>query len=107
VGAGLACALRIAPHRLWPRALAGLAAGALAGGAIALAGGRLMAGSLGELAERFPDSRLGFDRAGTLLGLADGNRLGIGVATALEGGLFVGCVVGALLIARRLRETAG
>lgn len=105
-GVGLAAALRIAPHRLWRRAVAGFATGAIAGGAIALAGGRLMAGSLGELAARFPDSRLEFDRAGTLLGLADGSRLGLGIATALEGALFVGCVVIALLIARRLRESA-
>lgn len=105
VGAGLAAALRIAPHRLWQRALAGVAAGAIAGAAISLAGGKLMAGSLAQLAQRFPESRLGFDRAGTLVAAAGSDRLGLGVATILESTLFTGCVVWALLAARRLRST--
>ena len=57
VGAGFAVAARTERHGLWTRALAGFGAGVLAGAAIALAGGRLMAGSLAELAQRFPDSR--------------------------------------------------
>jgi hypothetical protein len=103
VGAGLAAALRIAPDKPWLRGVAGLAAGALAGTAIALAGGKLMAGSLAELAQRFPGSRLGFDRAGAFFAGSDG--VGLGIATTLEAALFSGCVVGALMIARRLRES--
>ena len=103
VGAGLAAALRIAPDKAWLRGLAGLIAGALAGIMIALAGGKLMAGSLAELAQRFPGSRLGFGRAGAVF--AGNDVLGLGIATALEAALFTGCVVGALLISRRLRES--
>jgi DNA-binding winged helix-turn-helix (wHTH) protein len=104
VGAGFAAARRIAPDKAWLRGLAGVVAGGLAGLGIAFAGGKLMAGSLAELARRFPGSRLGFDRAGSLFGGNDG--LGLAIATTLEAALFVGCVVGALLIARRLRGTA-
>jgi DNA-binding winged helix-turn-helix (wHTH) protein len=102
VGVGLAAASRIAPERTWLRGLAGLGAGAAAGIIIALAGGRLMAASLAELARRFPGSRLGFDRAGNLFAVRDGP--GLAIATALEAVLFTGCVVGALLIVRRLLE---
>jgi DNA-binding winged helix-turn-helix (wHTH) protein len=103
-GAGLALAVRIAPRRLWARALAGFGTGAIGGATIALTGGKLMVGSLAELAQRFPDSRLGFERAGTLVHLDDG-RLPLAIATTLEGALFAGCVVMALLVTRRLRGT--
>jgi DNA-binding winged helix-turn-helix (wHTH) protein len=104
VGSGLAIALRIPPDKAALRALAGIAAGGIAGLGIVLAQGKLMAGSLAELAQRFPGSRLGFDQAGGLF--AAGNPLGLAVATITEAALFVGCVVGSLLIARRLRTTA-
>lgn len=76
-------------------------AGGLAGVAIALAGGRLMAGSLDLLARTFPQSRLRLDPVGALFG-----ELGFGpvsqvVTAGLEGALFGGCVVGAMIIARR------
>ena len=103
VAGGFLAAQRIAPEKLWARTLAGFATGGLAGAAIALAGGKLMAGSLAELAQRFPDSRLGFDRAGTLL--AHESRISLGVATTLEGALFAGFAVCALLFARRLRAS--
>jgi DNA-binding winged helix-turn-helix (wHTH) protein len=104
VGAGLATAQRVAPDKTWLRGLAGPVLGAVAGLAIVLAGGNLMAGSLAQLAQRFPTSRLGFDQAGGLF--AAGNRLGLAFATILEAALFGGCVVGALIIARRLRDVA-
>lgn len=103
VGAGLTGALRVSPERAWLRGLVGLAAGAAAGLGIALAGGRLMAGSLAELSRSFPNSRLGVDHTGVLAG---GNGLGLTFATMLESALFVTCVVGALLIARRLGPPA-
>jgi DNA-binding winged helix-turn-helix (wHTH) protein len=102
VGVGFAGASRIAPGKVWLRTMTGVASGAIAGVVIALAGGKLMAGSLAELARRFPDSRLGFDRAGTVF--AGSDRLALAIATTLEAALFTGCVVGAVLIARRLRE---
>jgi DNA-binding winged helix-turn-helix (wHTH) protein len=105
VGAGFAAALRVAPGKAWLRGLAGPAAGTLAGLGIAVAGGKLMAGSLAELAQRFPASRLGFDPTGGLF--AAGSRFGLALATTLEAALFAGCVVSALLVARRLRKAAG
>jgi DNA-binding winged helix-turn-helix (wHTH) protein len=59
VGAGLAAALRIGADKPWLRGLTGLAAGALAGVAKSLAGGKLMAGTLADHTRRYPDSRLG------------------------------------------------
>jgi DNA-binding winged helix-turn-helix (wHTH) protein len=81
-------------------AFAGLS-GATAGLVIALLGGRLMLGSLALLADGFPGSRLRVDQIGRLFG-----ETGIGpvtqvAANALEGALFSGCVVAAMVIARR------
>ena len=60
-----------------------------------------MAGSLDLLARTFPQSRLRLDPVGALFG-----ELGFGpvsqvVTAGLEGALFGGCVVGAMIIARR------
>jgi len=81
-------------------------AGFVAGMAIALAGGRLMAGSLVELSQRFPASRLRIDRLGALLG-----EDGFGAWTRLlsaggEGMLFAVGVVGALAWTRRAAAVA-
>jgi len=72
----------------------GIAAGALAGVAIAAIGGRLMAGSLAGLAERFPANKLAVAPLGPIA---------LGIATVAEATLFVGGVVAAVLAARRLR----
>ena len=72
----------------------GAAMGALGGSATALLGGRLMAGSLSLLAERFPNSHLELDQIATLFG-------GLVTITAFEGALFGACVAGALAFARR------
>jgi DNA-binding winged helix-turn-helix (wHTH) protein len=81
-------------------ALAALAGG-LAGVAIALAGGRLMAGSLDLLATSFPDSRLRLDAIGALFGETGFGAVSQVATAGLEGALFGGCVVGATIVARR------
>lgn len=103
VGIGLWLGARLSPRRA-------MAVSALAGGAagivIALAGGRLMGGSLDLLARLFPESRLSIGRIGALFGEAGfgpASRIATG---ALEGLVFCGLVGGALLLARRTVETA-
>jgi hypothetical protein len=76
-------------------------AGACAGAAITLLGGRLMAGSLDLLARSFPESRLHLDPIGGLLGEHGFGPLSQVVTGALEGALFSGCVVAAMIVARR------
>ena len=77
------------------------AAGGTAGMLIALAGGRLMGGSLDLLARQFPGSRLQLDRIGALLGEQGFGTVSRLVTTALEAALFSAFVVGAMVIARR------
>jgi DNA-binding winged helix-turn-helix (wHTH) protein len=80
---------------------AAAAAGGAAGILIPLLGGRLMGGSLDELARHLPGSRLRLDQIGVLFG-EDGFGPVSEVATGLlEGALFGGCVVGAMILARR------
>jgi DNA-binding winged helix-turn-helix (wHTH) protein len=89
------------PRRL--RIGSGVAAlsGGVAGVAIALAGGRLMAGSLDLLARSFPESRLRLDPIGALFGEPGFGPVSQVVTAGLEGALFGGCVVGAMIVARR------
>jgi hypothetical protein len=75
--------------------------GGVAGVAIALAGGRLMAGSLDLLARSFPESRLRLDPIGGLFGEHGLGAISQVVTAGLEGALFGGCVVGAMIVARR------
>jgi DNA-binding winged helix-turn-helix (wHTH) protein len=82
---------------IFSAALTGAAAGIL----IALTGGRLMGGSLDQLARAFPDSPLGFDRLGAVMGESEFGPAAQTVPAALEGALFAGCIVGAILLARR------
>lgn len=86
-------------------AAAGLAGG-VAGGLIALSGGRLMGGSLDLLARRFPESRLRLDSIGTLFGESGFGPITHVVTAVLEGALFGACVVGMMILARR-RLAAG
>jgi DNA-binding winged helix-turn-helix (wHTH) protein len=83
----------------------GVTLAALSGGAagllIALLGGRLMGGSLDLLAQRFPASRLRLDQVGALFGEAGFGLVTALSTSALEGALFAGSVVGAMLFARR------
>ena len=81
-------------------AVAGLL-GASAGVLVILLGGRLMAGSLALLAQQFPDSRLHLDQIGASFGEQGLGLVSQLVTGGLEGGLFAGCVVGAITLARR------
>ena len=84
------------------------AAAALIGGAtgvlIVLLGGRLMGGSLALLSEQFPDSRLRLDQLSALFGEDGFGPVSQIVSGGLEGALFAGCVVGAMVLARRSQD---
>jgi DNA-binding winged helix-turn-helix (wHTH) protein len=101
VGCGHVLARRAAGSRSWLQLSAGFVCGGLAGLAMAAAGGRLMAGSLAQLAARFPNSRLGM---GSMLGAHGFAPWTLAVATALECALFAGGVVLAITVARRVRR---
>jgi DNA-binding winged helix-turn-helix (wHTH) protein len=81
------------------------AVAAVIGGAtgilIVVLGGRLMGGSLALLSEQFPDSRLRLDQLGILFGEHGFGPVTHIVTGGLEGALFAGCVVGAMILARR------
>ena len=81
-------------------AAAGLAGGG-AGILIPLLGGRLMGGSLDLLARSFPGSRLRLDQIAGLFGETGFGSISQVVTGGLEGALFGGCIVGAMIIARR------
>jgi DNA-binding winged helix-turn-helix (wHTH) protein len=81
-------------------AIAGLAGGA-AGIVIPLFGGRLMGGSLDLIARAFPGSRLRLDQLSGLFGESRFGPVSQMATGAIEGLLFAGCVVGAMLLARR------
>jgi DNA-binding winged helix-turn-helix (wHTH) protein len=81
-------------------AVAGLA-GAAAGLLIPMLGGRMMGGSLDLLAREFPDSRLRLDPLGGLFGESGFGPVSQIVTGGLEGALFGGCIVGAMILARR------
>lgn len=101
VGLGAWLAALFARGSALHQVLPGFLAGGLAGLAIPLLGGRLMAGSLAELAASFPDSRLRLGRFGALFGEAGFGETSLLAATALEGALFTGCTAGAIVLARR------
>ena len=81
-------------------AIAGLA-GAAGGIAIALAGGRLMGGSLDSLARNFPGSRLDLGKIGAAFGENGLGPISRTVTGALEGFLFAAGIVGAMILAWR------
>jgi hypothetical protein len=66
-----------------------------------------MGGSLALLAAHFPGSRLRLDRIGALFGESGFGPVTQAVTGALEGALFAGCVVAAMLLARRQLATRG
>lgn len=76
-------------------------AGASAGVLISLIGGRLMLGSLDAVAQSFPGSQLRLEPIGALFDERGLGPLGHAVTSGLEGALFGGCIVGAMLLARR------
>ena len=75
--------------------------GAMAGALIPLLGGRLLGGSLDLLAAHFPGSRLGMAQVGALFGETGFGHVTEVATGALEGALFAGCVVCAMLLAQR------
>ncbi|HEU4991690.1 MAG TPA: transcriptional regulator [Luteimonas sp.] len=77
--------------------VAGALAGAAAGAAIPLLGGRLMGGSLELLARSFPDSRLRLDQVGALFGEHGFGTLAQAATGMLEGALFGACITGAMV----------
>lgn len=85
--------------------VAGLA-GAGVGVAIALLGGKLMGGSLDLLARQFPQSRIRLDQVGDMFGEAGFGPVSQALTGALEGMVFVGCVAGATVLARRRLDGA-
>ncbi|HEX9946581.1 MAG TPA: transcriptional regulator [Allosphingosinicella sp.] len=82
-------------------------AGGCAGLLIPLLGGRLMGGSLDLLARSLPGSRLRLDPAGGLFGESGFGPISQIVTGAAEGALFGGCIVGAMLVARRSLSANG
>lgn len=60
-----------------------------------------MAGSLDLLAGSFPGSRLKLDQIGALFGESGFGPVSRMVTGGLEGALFGGCIVGAMILARR------
>jgi DNA-binding winged helix-turn-helix (wHTH) protein len=74
--------------------------GAATGAAITLLGGRMMAGSLDLLARDFPEGRLRLDPIGQMFGEQGLGPVALVATGAMEGGLFAGCVVAAMLWAR-------
>lgn len=83
----------------------GVAIAMLAGGGggvlISLLGGHLMLGSLDVLAHSFPGSQLLLAPIGALFGENGLGPVGQAVSSGLEGALFGGCIVGAMILARR------
>lgn len=75
--------------------------GALGGLIIALTGGRLLGGSLALLAEAFPTARPHLDPIGALFGESSIGPVSQVATATLEGALFAGCLVAALVFARR------
>ncbi|HYC66702.1 transcriptional regulator [Brevundimonas sp.] len=90
------------PARLVPSFAAGGLSGAAAGAVLPLLGGRLMGGSLDLLARQFPESRLSLDQIGAVFGEAGFGPVSQVVTGAIEGLLFGGWVVAAMMLARRL-----
>jgi len=101
VGLGAWLATGGADPRPWARgiSMAALIGGA-AGAVIALCGGRLMLGSLGLMANRFPASRLDPNQFGGMFGEAAFGPVTQFVTAGLEGALFSAGVVGMLKLAR-------
>jgi DNA-binding winged helix-turn-helix (wHTH) protein len=75
--------------------------GAAAGILIVLVGGRLMGGSLDLLGRSVSGSRMRLDQLGAVVGEAGFGPVSQMVTAALEGALFAGCVVAAMILARR------
>jgi hypothetical protein len=89
-----------APRPGRPALIAALTTG-LAGALVPLAGGSMMATSLARVAAAFEGSRLDMAPLGQLFGEPRLGMLAQSVLGAVEGAVFGGCVVAALLVARK------
>ena len=98
-GAAVGLAVTFGDRVRYPVAL-GAALGLLAGVAVAVLDGRLMAGSLQELLSAFPGSRFRLDGVGQALGERGLGPTGRFVTAAFEGAVFCACMVWGL---RRVR----
>jgi DNA-binding winged helix-turn-helix (wHTH) protein len=78
--------------------------GAIGGVLISLLGGRLMLGSLDLLAQSFPGSQLRLAPIGAWFGEDGLGPVGQAVSAGLEGALFGGCIVAAMMLARPSRR---
>ena len=102
IGLGVWISDRLAvADRVRRSAFLAAALGGAAGILITLLGGRMMGGSLLALEQSFGGSRLRLDRIGSLVGERGFGPVSQTVTAALEGALFGGCVVGAMVLARR------
>jgi DNA-binding winged helix-turn-helix (wHTH) protein len=101
VGLSAWLAFRVGWARLRRSAALAALIGALGGALIALAGGRLMLGSLDLLARTFPDSRLRLEQISRLFGESGVGPVTRLVTSCLEGALFSACVVAAMVLAQR------
>lgn len=102
VGLGVWLGSRTASTQtLLRRMLPAAAAGAVAGMAIAGAGGQLLGGSLNALSEVLPQSMLRLDQIGALFGESEFGPISQMATGGLEGMLFAACMTGAILLAKR------
>jgi DNA-binding winged helix-turn-helix (wHTH) protein len=88
----------------WRPVAAAAATGSVVGVLIALSGGHLMGGSLDLLARSFSESRLQLDTFGRYFGEVRFGQTTQVILAGIEGFLFAGCVVGALVASRPSRN---
>lgn len=103
LGAGLAARARSKRGGILVSALCG----GVTGFALSVAGGRLMFGSLDLLQRHLDGSHLHLGRVSAIFGEAVPGPVTLASTAILEGSLFAGCVVGAMLIAGKLRRLDG
>ncbi len=106
VGLGAYFGGRFGTARRWQPVATAAVTGGIAGVLIALLGGHLMGGSLDLLAQSFSDSRLQLDAFGRYFGEVHFGQTTQVVLAGLEGFLFAGGVVGALVASRLSRKPA-
>ena len=106
-GAGLGAWLASRFDGVRRSALLAALCGGGAGLVVALAGGRLMLGSLDLLAQQVPASRLRLTHISALLGESSFGPVTKTVTSMLEGALFAAGVVSAMMLARRNLDERG
>ncbi len=102
VGLGVSWADQKSSISIWPTALTGLGVGM----AIPALGGKLLGGSLEQLAGVFPQSRLRLDQIGAVFGKSGFGQISQIVSGGIEGMLFAACVATAMLVAKRQMEAS-